>query len=130
MKRVLVFIMALLYFTVSSGLAMSVHYCMGEISSVEVNHNSNDPCICGMSKQQTAKKGCCRTEFTMIKLDDTHKASSVIYEIQSPEMILPRPISLIDVPVIPAAEPEYADVQGPPLLSEQDTYLFNCVFRI
>lgn len=130
MKRLLTSIVALIYFTISSGLVMSVHYCMGEISNVQVNQAAEENCICGMSKKETSSKGCCRTEFKMVKLEDTHKASYASYDVQAPVSILPRDLSFFEAPALHCSNKVYADIHGPPLLSEQDTYLLNCVFRV
>lgn len=130
MKRLLISIIALIYFTVSSGMVMSVHYCMGKISDVQVNQVPEDRCICGMSKKETSSKGCCKTEFQMVKLADIHKASYASYDIQAPVALLTRSLSLLDAPILVSPEKVYADIHGPPLISEQDTYLLNCVFRI
>jgi len=130
MKRILISIIALIYFTVSSGMVMSVHYCMGKISDVQVNQVPEDRCICGMSKKETSSKGCCKTEFQMVKLADNHKASYASYDIQTPIAIVARSLSFLDAPILLSQENVYVDIHGPPLISEQDTYLLNCVFRI
>ena len=111
-------------------MVMSVHYCMGEISTIQVNQVPEERCICGMSKKETSSKGCCKTEFTMVKLADTHKASSASYDIQTPVALVPRSLSQLEAPLYNTSIKIYADIHGPPLLSEQDTYLLNCVFRI
>lgn len=130
MKRLLTSIIALLYFTISTGLVMNVHYCMGKLSSVKVNQAPAETCICGMSLKETSSKGCCKTEFTVIKLDDNHKASYASFDFQTPEIPLSRTISFLEVSTFQLADKVFADIHGPPLLSEQDTYLRNCVFRI
>lgn len=130
MKRIIVSIIALIYFTVSSGMVMSVHYCMGEVSNIQVNQVPEERCICGMSKKETSSKGCCKTEFTMVKLADTHKASSASYDIQTPVVLVARYLSQLEASLYNTSIKTYTDIHGPPLLSEQDTYLLNCVFRI
>jgi len=130
MKRILTSIIALVYFVISSGLVMSVHYCMGKISSVDLNHNSTETCVCGMSLKETSSKGCCKTEFKMMKLEDNHKATYAFYDIQTPVILLPQSVSLFEQIDLLTTSKVYADINGPPLLSEQDTYLLNCVFRI
>ncbi len=130
MKRILTSIIALVYFVISSGLVMSIHYCMGKISSVDLSHNSAETCVCGMSLKETSSKGCCKTELKMVKLEDNHKAAYAFYDVQTPVILLPKSISLFEQIDEVTSAKVYADINGPPLLSEQDTYLFNCVFRI
>lgn len=130
MKRILTSIIALVYFVISSGLVMSIHYCMGKISSVDLSHNSTETCVCGMSLKETSSKGCCKTEVKMMKLEDNHKATYAFYDVQTPVILLPKSISLFEQIDEVTSAKVYADINGPPLLSEQDAYLFNCVFRI
>ena len=49
MKKIAVAILAFLYFGVSSGVAMQIHYCMGKKAGVELYGEVNDKCgKCGM----------------------------------------------------------------------------------
>ncbi|MBW0176569.1 hypothetical protein [Sediminibacterium sp.] len=130
MKRVLTSLIAIIYFVISSGLVMSIHYCMGKISSVDLSHNSTETCVCGMSLKETSSKGCCKTEIKMVKLEDNHKATYAFFDFQSPVTLLPKLISVFDLTDLNESAKVYADIHGPPLLSRKDTYLLNCVFRI
>jgi len=56
--------------TVSSGVAMEIHYCMGKQAGVDLYANKADKCgRCGMKE----KKGCCSDVHKFVKLDDSHK---------------------------------------------------------
>ena len=58
--------------TVSSGIAMEIHYCMGEKVGAELYADSDDTCgRCGMKEQQ--KGGCCHDDHQFFKLEDSHK---------------------------------------------------------
>ena len=69
MKKILIAILALVYLTVSSGFAMTIHYCMGKVSSVDLMHNTDKCGKCGMK----TSGGCCKDEFKIFKLNDSHK---------------------------------------------------------
>src|SRR5688572_20201115 len=61
-----------MYMTVSSGIAMEIHYCMGEKAGVDFYNNPDDKCgRCGMKEQ--AKKGCCSDDHKFYKLEDSHQ---------------------------------------------------------
>lgn len=45
MKWVLTSIIAIVYFVISNGLVMSIHYCMEKISSVALGYNSTETCF-------------------------------------------------------------------------------------
>lgn len=112
--------------TVSSGMAMEVHYCMGERVSTEFYASSGDTCgRCGMKEK---KGGCCSDEQKFIKLSDDHKAAGANYT--APvffAVIVPmvqaddRALDLFST--LPFHTQAISD-SGPPL------YLLNCVFRI
>ena len=66
----MVVILALLYITMTSGVVVNVHYCMGAVASITYGHDESESCgKCGMK----AKAGCCHTEFKMVKLEDAHQ---------------------------------------------------------
>lgn len=130
MKHVLISFIAVLYFIISSGLVMNIHYCMGKVSSVQMNKLASKGCKCSKSEQETAPKSCCKTELKMVKLQDSHKASSADYVFQAPVTPVSVYTSYLQLPLLNAVSKVYADINAPPLLSGQDTYLLNCVFRI
>lgn len=74
MKKIYIGILAVLYLAVSSGVAMELHYCMGDRAGVEFYGSSSDACgKCGMTEKDT---GCCHDEFKFYKLSDSHKTVS------------------------------------------------------
>lgn len=55
---------ALMYMTVTSGVVINIHYCMGEVASVALGHEGQDRCQeCGMDN-----KGCCHDEVQVVRL--------------------------------------------------------------
>ena len=125
MKRFLVTILALLYFAVSSGVAISVHYCMGKMRSQQWQLVANKTCGC---KKET-DKGCCKTKHQFIKLNDDYKTSVVAYQIEAPSIALSPVEYSFNENVV---EKNYTSFNNhsPPLEKGQETYLLNCVFRI
>lgn len=70
MKKVVISILAVLYLGLASGVMMNLHYCMGQLSSVEYGYDEHNHCDkCGMEQ----KDGCCNTEFKLVKLQDSHQ---------------------------------------------------------
>ncbi|RYD79988.1 MAG: hypothetical protein EOP53_08765 [Sphingobacteriales bacterium] len=75
MKKFLLSILTLMYMTVSSGIAMEIHYCMGERAGADLYSTGSDKCgRCGMKEQN--KKGCCHDDHKFYKLEDSHKKSA------------------------------------------------------
>jgi hypothetical protein len=84
MKKITVAILAVIYLAVSSGVAINVHYCMGKVASIDLMH-SNEKCgKCGMK----TSGGCCKDEFKIVKLNDSHKLISNDINIFSPVAII------------------------------------------
>ncbi|NCI45989.1 HYC_CC_PP family protein [Sediminibacterium soli] len=127
MLRSLVAILTVIYFAVSSGVVMNVHYCMGKRQSVNLNVLGARTCGCG---KKSEKKGCCKTESRIFKLDDVQHASYTNYAIHAPEAEAAQAVPVWNREAVVSADRIEPAVHSPPLLSEQDTYLRNCVFRI
>ena len=69
MKKGAVLILAVLYITLTSGIVVNVHYCMGRLTDVTYGHDAGEKCgRCGMEQ----KNGCCDTESKLIKADTDH----------------------------------------------------------
>jgi hypothetical protein len=130
MKKFVLAIAMLSYLVVTCGVIFNHHYCMNRLASVNIYFSHDDQCgRCGMDIHQS--NGCCRDEMTIVKMvDDQNKTLVDSYSL----------------PSLQPAQPAYADLQiisagsdlfkshfhnhSPPLLSAQDIYLRNGVFRI
>jgi len=66
MKKIFVALFAFVYLTVSGGVAVTVHYCMGKGSFI-----NNEKC--GKLAMMPGTKGCCKSETKFLKLKDAHK---------------------------------------------------------
>jgi hypothetical protein len=130
MKRLITSFIALLYFVISSGMVMNIHYCMGKVSSVQIDQLAATGCKCGKSKKEAAPKSCCKTELKVVKIQDSHKAAVANYVVQAPVIELAEQAGFFQLPAFHTTERWYTPIHAPPLQSAQDTYLLNCVFRI
>ena len=126
MKRSLAAILAIIYLTISSGVVMNIHYCMGKLNSVKLQSFSQK--ICGCGKAET--RGCCKTELKIIKIEDAQKAAYADFAIHTPVTLVFTEFNLLQSPLYLSQYLVHPNGHSPPLLSEQDTYLQNCVFRI
>ena len=128
MKRSAVTILAIIYFAISSGVVVNIHYCMGKMSSVKLEAWSPNECACG--KKMESKKGCCRTELKVVKIQDAQKATYADFAIHAPVIPLVSELNLLQTPFYNAQVILLPKEHSPPISSGQDTYLRNCVFRI
>jgi hypothetical protein len=131
MKKISIIIAAVVYFAVSSGMIVNLHYCMNRFASADFSlvSGKNQCGKCGMHK--AASQGCCHDEIKLIKLqDDQHKAPFVSFDFALFQGATVVPSQFIITPFYNADETNHHQQHSPPLLSLQDTYLQNCVFRI
>ncbi|MDB5199043.1 MAG: hypothetical protein JWO92_1006 [Chitinophagaceae bacterium] len=128
MKKLLVAILAIVYLAVSSGVAMNIHYCMGKLASVDLMHN-NDKCgKCGM--KTSTKGGCCKDEFKIVKLNDSHKLISNDINIFSPVAIIDNSKSIFDSALQNAQITSDFNNHSPPISQGISLCILNSIFRI
>ena len=78
MKRITIFLLLLLYVTVSSGFTVHLHYCMGELVESNLTHSEDAPCgVCGMEKDPDSSDGCCKDEHKQVKVDQDKKLGEI-----------------------------------------------------
>ena len=128
MKKLLASILLLVYFTVSTGFVVSVHYCMNKVDSVQLGDSSSDKCgKCGMHVEDSG--GCCKDDVRRVKMQVDHSFA----KITTPDFSLQSPAKTFSSDYVFAeantARNKYPLAHGPPL-SKQDTYLLHCVFRL
>jgi len=124
MKRISTIILLLVYVTVTSGLVLNIHYCMGELSNIAINTETKNTCsTCGMENE-----GCCHDDVKMVKLTDSHQSTWIqddLFQISVPD-IEPQ---ITPVPVIAKEQTLFAEQIHSPPGSPSRSILF-CVFRI
>lgn len=78
MKRLAIFLLLLLYVTVSSGFTVHLHYCMGELVESNLTHSDEPTCGgCGMEKDSSSNDGCCKDEHKQVKVDQDKKLAEI-----------------------------------------------------
>lgn len=129
MKKCIVFIVALLYIIVSSGIVVNVHYCMGRLTSVEYGRDIHTKCgKCGMASKS---KGCCHTESKLIKIEDEHQLVKVNLPLTSFSAEMPTAFFSLGNALTPNASVGFNPFYYvPPDSRLNHVYLSNCVFRI
>ena len=128
MKKLLATISLLVYFVVSTGFVVSVHYCMDQLSGLEWGESEADQCgKCGMPV--TDNDGCCKDEVKVVKLKVDHTTAKLVKSDFSVSYPVSIATNLLFTASITEKEPKEPVAHGPPL-SKQDTYLRNRVFRI
>lgn len=128
MKKFLVTILALIYLGLSSGIAMNVHYCMGKVSSMDLFHNAKDKCSkCGM---KNGTNECCKDEFKIVKLSDSHKLIANDINLFSPVALINNSISIFDADNFPTLIVADLKNNSPPSPQQISLNILYGVFRI
>lgn len=131
MKKAVIALFAPIYLLLSSGMAFSVHYCMGERDAVKIGVHESDTCgRCGM--EELEQGGCCNEEHYFVKLKTDQQSAVFAAEIPFPPQTAWLPPSA--PPTLPSvydAEPDrvfFSDISPPPLLISRNILFSN--FRI
>jgi hypothetical protein len=119
---------ALLYLSVSSGLAVEIHHCMGKVEDVSLLKSDSKECgNCGMPKGDNA---CCKDELKFVKLNDSHKLLDVGYQLNLPVAIVSKSFHVATRPASrPGVLTDFAN-HSPPSFSALPLFIKHCVFRI
>lgn len=128
-KKTLSAILLLIFFVVNTGFIVNLHYCMDRLDSMQIGASEAEKCgKCGMETNDV--NGCCRSEVKLVKLQQeltVTKALNTIFTL-SP-VITTNSVYLFSPQVNLILDTEQIS-HAPPLISKQDTYLNNCVFRL
>ena len=129
MKKSLASITLLVYLAFSCGVVINYHYCMGHLNSVKIFGKKSDKCgTCGMHIGKKHK--CCGDESVVIKVQDDQQISQTVHSLAVADAVATIPSEFIITPFYNNDVSRHNQNHSPPLITEQDTYLQNCVFRI
>ncbi len=109
---------------------VNFHYCMDKLDSTHLFAGKTDKCgKCGM--HTGSSHGCCRDEVQLIKMSEDQKTGAgFAFSLPSLKAVLVAPSAFIFSTVYSTPAEYYYTTHSPPLISQQDIYLENCVFRI
>ena len=132
MKKLITAILALIYMGTSTGATLRFHYCMGELAGWGFGDKEAKHCAgCGMTKQETDSKGCCKDEHKFIKNNTDQKNTETGFSnIVSFTAVEPPASIVINCfpPVI--ISPKQSFGNAPPRRCGTPVYILNCVFLI
>jgi hypothetical protein len=127
MKKILFAILTILYMSITSGIAMDIHYCMGKEIGFDLYGNDNDVCNkCGMKH----KKGCCGDEHKFYKLSDSHKNVSNDINLSTAVVAIVTNYSFYNSRPIAAIAKKTIANNSPPGNNKPALRILNGVFRI
>jgi hypothetical protein len=137
MKRVIAFILMVLYLSTSMGATVYMHYCMGHLVAWGlVDHESKDCVACGMAKGRAMQgcsvgmKDCCHDDHKQFQSDRAQKPAQGWAEWNLTPAFAVLPCAVWNEPAILAITLARPVANGPPLAEIVPVFLRNCNFRI
>jgi hypothetical protein len=128
MKKIYIGILALVYMAVSSGIAVELHYCMGDKAGVELYGSSSDKCgKCGMTEKDS---GCCHDEFKFYKLTDSYKTASNEINFKASTIAVVSDYNIYKWQMASNTAIYAENNHPPPDYTKPDVCIMNCIFRI
>jgi hypothetical protein len=132
MRKLIVFILAILYLGLSTGATVHMHFCMGKMVGSNFFHNNqSDLCSkCGMQKK-AAKGKCCKDENKTVKIELDQKLSVLVNHIDdlTPILIFHNHFNYYST-LINSSIKEVSYSNAPPVAFKNPIYIRNCVYRI
>jgi hypothetical protein len=130
MKKIAVPILLICYLAVSTGVIVNFHYCMNRLASTELFAGESKHCgKCGMQTDES--HGCCHDEVKIVKMDgDQNITASISFNLPVIEALFHQVSDFMVASFYNVPGATRYQNHPPPLISAQDTYLQNGVFRI
>jgi hypothetical protein len=128
MKKIIASFTVIVYFAFACGVMVNYHYCMDSFDSFRLYKAASDKCrTCGM---QTNGHGCCHDEVKIVKLQGDYQTSSASFAFENMQPAVTTASEFLVAGLLNEDITVNKTDHSPPLLSEQDVYLQNRVFRI
>ena len=129
MKKLFTISIALIYFAVSSGIIVNMHYCMGKLASWAIGNDNSKSCgKCGMEKRN--KGGCCHDEHKFVKSSIDQKTGEANIDYVKAFMTVALDFPEFNVISFPSTSERSYAVHDPPLHHGISIYILNCTYRI
>jgi hypothetical protein len=128
MKKLIASFAVIVYFAFASGVVVNFHYCMDRYDSYSLYKAKSD--WCPKCHMHTGTRGCCHDEVKIVKLQDDHQTSSFSFDFKNNHPVVAAASEFLSLFSIDKDISLYKTDHSPPLLSHQDIYIQNRVFRI
>jgi hypothetical protein len=133
MKRLFIFVLAVLYISSSCEASVYLHYCMGKAIGFSFSQEKSGTCHrCGMKKSAKGM-GCCKDEQKIIKTDKTQKITDLVSSGSQQKKFI-TVLTAYHALTANTRQPStviYYPFHGPPRgKSKVPLYLMNCLFLI
>ncbi len=113
------------------GIALSIHFCGGNLADIALNSNASTCKICKTEPVNKADDDCCKNTKVEAKIKDSHQAGTIfkLPKVFSLESYMPRYVIEILKPFFPKFFTQLEN-KSPPPLSVVSLSVLYCIFRI
>lgn len=133
MKKLFVFILAVIYLSEASGMGLHLHYCMDKLVYWGLTEPKKKCATCDHSincAPKIACKDCCKDELKTAKFDNANKVDQVLLTRNFPIETV-HLFSSLEIPcIVPYTTIRAYNINAPPDLYKVPIFIFNRVFRI
>ena len=130
MKKVLLFIFALFYFSVTSGAVVEFHYCMGKLVEWGIGDSKEEQTCSNCKMNSLDSKNCCKKELKEVKVEKAQKAEFSFQFKQFPSFVAQsfvfEPVTAAPLPV--RISTHYSN--APPRAEKTPVFVTLQTFRI
>lgn len=128
MKKGTSILLLFLFLFTNSGMALSIHWCGGKISSVKFLGNNAHGCRCG---KKAMKEGCCKDKTVTLKANaELAKVSSLAFKCSVMKVEFEK-IRISELKLFAQSLISSSDNYHPPLFKPREPiYLSDRVLRI
>ena len=129
MKQKIAMGLCVFYLVSVIGLAVSMHFCAGKLSSVRFIDTAKCK-ACTKDSKIAKSHSCCKTTSVDVKIKESHQAGLKVKlpDNFSLQMFFGEQLSEI-FKIVLSKSIRLSENKAPPLSSIISLYLFNCVFR-
>jgi hypothetical protein len=128
MKKVIALFLLFIFLISNTGMAITIHFCGGKVSSISIVSTNKDRCKCG---KKAMKKNCCKEKTTVLKIkDDVVKTNSSIVKVATQQLFLNITKQLVFSNTSPTNYTTLSFYRPPPLQPNTPLYLLDRAFLI
>ncbi|UKT63513.1 HYC_CC_PP family protein [Pedobacter mucosus] len=130
LKQKIALSLAVFYAVSVMGLALSLHFCGGQLENVKLFSNEISCKFCKDIPAEKKGDGCCQNTQVNVKIKDSHQveAQTQMPKLFSIQLFLHPPVLEFLSSITPAYFSKISN-KAPPLSSGVALHVFNCIFR-
>ena len=128
-KKIAIFFTAL-YSASMLGLALSIHFCAGELENVKFFESTNSCMLCKEVPDSKKADDCCKISNVSLKVEDSHRLGN---KIDLPHffatVLFERSPAVFVIQESFQSFTTFLNNKAPPLSAKISLHIFNCIFR-